>query len=48
MAMEIEIDKESSFTLEMKIDGEVSSKEPPKMIMAISMGYQKENPIRCI
>ncbi len=35
MAMEIEIDKESSFTLEMKIDGEVSSKEPPKMRFSI-------------
>lgn len=33
--MEIEIDKESSFTLEMKIDGEVSSKEPPKMRFSI-------------
>lgn len=35
MAMEIEIDKESSFTLEMKIDGEVNSKEPPKMRFSI-------------
>lgn len=35
MAMEIEIDKESSFTLEMKIDGEVSSAEPPKMRFSI-------------
>lgn len=33
--MEIEIDKESSFTLEMKIDGEVSSAEPPKMRFSI-------------
>lgn len=35
MAMEIDLDKESSFTLEMKIDGEVNSSEPPKMRFSI-------------
>lgn len=35
MAMDIEIDKASSFTLEMKIDGEVSSREPPVMRFSI-------------
>lgn len=35
MAIEIEIDKASSFTLEMKIDGDVSSTEPPKMRFSI-------------
>jgi len=33
--MEIEIDKESNFTLEMKIDGDVVSKEPPQMRFSI-------------
>ena len=33
--MEIDLDKESIFTLEMKIDGEVNSSEPPRMRFSI-------------
>lgn len=26
----------------------INSREPPKMIMAMTMGYQKSNPMECM